>query len=251
MPHPKVLYVVVSQSRREELAGLFGWPTERIKVIYNGVDPVSLLGLSSESYRLAQRLGLFESDLVLLMPVRVTQAKNTEYALRLVRALKASGLRPVLLVTGPPDPHDEGSMAYFNGLLGLRGDLGVEKEVHFIYCAGPDPEEPFLLDANTVSEIYRLSDVMLMPSHREGFGMPVLEAGLLGIQVITTGVPAAVEIGGEDVFHFDHAEEPDQLARRIIEWASHNAAYRLRKRIRQRYTWQAIFRRQIEPLFEL
>ena len=79
--------------------------------------------------------------------------------------------------------------------------------------------------------------------------MPVLEAGLVGIQVVTTAVPAAVEIGTDDVMYFDSAEEPAQLAKRILDWASHNRAYRLRRRVRQSYTWQAVFQDMIKPLF--
>jgi glycosyltransferase involved in cell wall biosynthesis len=91
---------------------------------------------------------------------------------------------------------------------------------------------------------------MFMPSHREGFGMPILEAGLVGIPVITTEVPAAVEIGIDDVFYFDRMEEPDHLAKRVLEYIEQDPVFRLRRRIRQDFTWQAIFRRQIQPLLE-
>lgn len=247
-PHPDVKYVVVSQHRRQELAGLLGYTQEKIDVIYNGVDPASLLGLSAQGLQLATRLGLLESDLVLLMPVRVTQAKNIEYAMQLAVLLKQYDIRTRVLVTGPPDPHDERNMAYFNRLLEMRKELGVEEEMRFIFNSGENPEEPFFLEANTVGEIYRMSDLLFMPSHREGFGMPVLEAGMVGIQVITTEVPAAVEIGVDDVIFFDKAEEPALLARRILDWASQNPIHRMRRRIRQSYTWSSIFHGQIKPL---
>src|SRR5690606_12542189 len=70
-------------------------------------------------------LGLLDAGLNVLMPVRVTQAKNIEYALRVTAALKAAGQRPRLIVTGPPDPHDAQSMACFRSLLALRQELGV------------------------------------------------------------------------------------------------------------------------------
>ena len=130
-------YVVVSQRRQQELAGLFGCPAEEIRVVYNGVDPQALLGLSAEGAALVERLGLLDRDLVLLMPVRVTQAKNIEYALRVVAALKARGCRPRLVLTGPPDPHDAESMAYFRSLQALRGELGVEEEMRFVFESGP------------------------------------------------------------------------------------------------------------------
>ena len=69
---PDVCYVVVSQRRQRELARLLEVPLGRIHLIYNGVDPVDLLGLSEEGKTLIERLDLLSSDLILLMPVRVT-----------------------------------------------------------------------------------------------------------------------------------------------------------------------------------
>jgi glycosyltransferase involved in cell wall biosynthesis len=243
-----VTYVVVSKQRQQELAGLFNCAPEQIRVIYNGVDPEVLLGLSPEGAALVQRLGLLEKDLVLLMPVRVTQAKNIEYALRVVAALKARGCRLGLVLTGPPDPHDAESMTYFGSLQALRQELDVEEEMRFVFESGSDPSEPYLIDADVVGDLFRTSDLMFMPSHREGFGMPVLEAGLVGIPAVCTEVPAAVEIGGEDVLSFDLEEDPDHLAERVLAWAEGSPLHRLRRRVRQNYTWQAIFRRDIEPL---
>jgi glycosyltransferase involved in cell wall biosynthesis len=241
-------YVVVSQRRQAELAGLYGCPPEQIRVVYNGVDAESLLGLSPEGKALVDRLGLMQRDMVILMPVRVTQAKNIEYALRVVASLKTRGCRPKLVVTGPPDPHDADSMAYYESLRSLRQQLEVEDEVRFVFESGPDPTQSFVIDVGAVGELFRVSDVMLMPSHREGFGMPVLEAGLVGIPVVATDVPAAVEVGGGDVMQFDQSTTPEQLAAGILSWAENSQVHRFRRRVRKRLTWQAIFERDIEPL---
>jgi glycosyltransferase involved in cell wall biosynthesis len=230
------------------LAALLGCPTEEIHIVYNGVDPRVLLGLSEKGHRLATYLGLLESDLILLMPVRVTRAKNIEYAMHVIAALKARNCCPKLVVTGPPDPHDEQSMAYFRSLQALRGQLGVEEEMHFVFEAGPDSNQSLTIDNKVVGDLFRVSDVVFMPSHREGFGTPVLEAGLLGKPVVCTNVPAAEEIGGVDVAHFDTAEDPTLVTERILSWAEGSPVHRLRHRVRQRYTWQAIFERDIKPL---
>jgi glycosyltransferase involved in cell wall biosynthesis len=245
-----VTYVTVSHQRQRALAELFDRPSEQIHVIYNGVDTEMLLGLSPEGCDLITRLGLLESDLVLLMPVRVTRAKNIEYALHVVAALKARGCCLKLVLTGPPDPHDTRSMAYFDSLLALRKRLDIEEEMRFVFESGPDPDQPFVIDERLVGDLFRVSDVMFMPSHREGFGMPVLEAGLVGVPVLCTDVPAAEEIGGEDVTVFDAAEDPAHLAGQILAWAEQSPVHRLRRRVRQDYTWRAIFHRDIKPLLD-
>lgn len=248
---PDVTHVTVSQVRQKELAGLYDCPAEEIRVVYNGVDPAELFGLTATGWELVQRLDLLAADLVLLMPVRVTRAKNVEFALEVVADLKTEGLKVKLVLTGPPDPHDEKSMDYFHSLQRLRDDLGLDKEMRFVFESGPDPDEPYLISLDVVADLYRVADLMFMPSHQEGFGMPVLEAGLLGVPVVASAaVPAAEELGGADVQRFELDQSPRQLARRLLTWAEDDDRLRLARRTRQNFTWQAIFRRDIEPLLQ-
>lgn len=251
---PDVTYVVVSEERQEILAELLGCPREEILVVYNGVNAEATLGLSEEGEALIERLDLLAAELALLMPVRVTHAKNIEFALEVVAALKDRGCRPKLILTGPPDPHDETSMGYFRSLQELRAELGVEEEMRFVFESGPQddgsPGEGFTIDYRVVADLYRTCDVLFMPSHHEGFAMPILEAGLVGMPVFCTAVPAAVEIGGDDVVVFDQVDGPGEVADHLLAWAEESRVHRLRRRVRELYTWQAIFRRRIEPLLQ-
>jgi glycosyltransferase involved in cell wall biosynthesis len=250
-PRSDLTYVTVSQERQRELADLFACSPEVIRVIYNGVDPKELLALSHAGLALINRLNLWESDLNLLLPVRVTQAKNIELALHLVASLKRKGIRPKLVATGPPDPHNPTNMGYFESLLSLREQLQVVHETRFVYESGPVSTEPLILDMPAVSELFRLSDALFMPSHREGFGMPVLEAGLMGLRVFCADtIPAANEIGGPDVVRFSPEAGPDQVADLILKWMDNSPVFNLRKRVRQTLTWRSIFKREILPLVE-
>jgi glycosyltransferase involved in cell wall biosynthesis len=246
--HPKVTYVAVSERRQRELAGLFNCPSDQIEVIYNGVNPSELLGLSSDGLELISRLNLLESDLNLLMPVRVTQAKNIEYAMSVLAALKPHYRTPKLVLTGPPDPHDSENIRYFQSLLDLRKDLGIQDEMRFVYESGDDPDRPYEIDSRVVGDLYRVSDVMFMPSHREGFGMPVLEAGLAGIPVISTNVPASQEIAKENIMIFEASQPPQKTAEQIHNLVEKNSLVRMRRLIRTQYTWEAIFANKIKPL---
>jgi glycosyltransferase involved in cell wall biosynthesis len=217
-------------------------------VIYNGVDPERLLGISAEGADLIQRLDLLDSDLIMLMPVRVARSKNIELALEVLAALKTKDCRPKLVVTGPPSPNDAVNLAYYGSLLALRQELGVEAEAHFVYEAGPDPDREYCIDQKVVGDLYRVSDMLFMPSHREGFGMPVLEAGIAGLPVVCTAVPAATEIGGRDLIRVRANADPARVADTILNRLRRNAQYRLRRRVRHGYTWQSLFESRIEPL---
>jgi glycosyltransferase involved in cell wall biosynthesis len=245
---PDTRYVVISKQRQVTLAELFICAPAELQVIYNGVDPKVLLGLSAEGLALIDRLGLFESDLVLLMPVRVTQAKNIEFALQVVAALKRLGSKPKLLLSGPPDPHDPDNLTYYEALKALRVELGVEEELRFVYESGPQNGEGFTIGLSAVGDLLRVSDLVFMPSHREGFGMPVLEAGLAGIPVMTTEIPATLEIGGDDVLVIQLSQSPAEVAQMILDQVATRPEQRLRRRVRQSYTWEAIYQQAIRPL---
>ena len=246
-----VIHVVVSEERQRQLAGLYQCSSETIHVVYNGVEAAALWNLSATSQDLLERLALYSADVILLMPVRVTQAKNIEYALEVVAALKSQGIRVKLVYTGPPDPHDAQSMAYYHSLQKRRSELGLDDNFHFVFESGPDPDKPLLIDMAVVGDLYRVADMLFMPSHREGFGMPVLEAGLIGLPVVVSNaVPAAVEIGGAAVLRFDLDTPPEDLAQQIKDRFLADPRLLLAQRVRQRYTWDAIFRIDMEPLFQ-
>jgi glycosyltransferase involved in cell wall biosynthesis len=241
-------YVVVSKQRQQELAGMLGIHKELVHVVYNGVNSDVLLGLSPEGSELIERLKLMEADLVLLMPVRVTQAKNIEFAMHTAAILKDKDIRLKLIITGPPDPHDPQSMSYFKSLKKLSQSLSLDNVVHFIFESGPEVDAPYFINSKIVSDLFRTSDIMFMPSHREGFGMPVLEAGIVGITVVSSNIPAAKEIGGGDILTFSNHDSPVDVAMLISNWIEESIHYRLRRRVKQNYTWESIFCNRIQPL---
>ncbi len=242
-------YVTVSQERRRELSNVFECLPDQVHVIYNGVNAAELLGLSLNGLQLIERLNMWQSGLNLIMPIRVTKAKNIELGLEVTASLKKRGVLPRLVVTGPPDPHDPASMEYFDSLLRLRKKLDVVDEARFVYESGSTLNEPLIVDMNTVSELLRLSDALLLPSHREGFGMPVLEAGLLGMPVFAADtIPSALEVGMENVKLFSSESNADDVADLIFRCMEESLVQRLRRHVRQTLTWQNIFEQEIVPL---
>ncbi len=255
LPLPGVQYVTISNRRWQEfleLAEQSGDPSavaeaRETTVIPSGVDPVEWFGLSPTAVELVERLDLLSGNPVLLMPVRITRAKNIELAVQVTAALKAFGRDPRLVVTGPPDPHSNSAMEYYRSLLDNRSRLGLEKEVGFVYETGENSEDRTIL-VEDVAGLMRAADVMFMPSHREGFGMPVIEAGLLGIPVVcSSGVPAAEEIGGENVLRFESQDAPEDIARLIANSVLDTRWYRLRHKIRAELSWNQVFRQKIAP----
>ncbi len=216
----------------------------------NGVDPVQLLGLSPFGVQLVEELRLFSVDLIILMPIRITRVKNIDFALHVADLLKQSGRTLRLIVTGPPDPHVPEIQRYYAGLLELRDKLSLQNEVIFLHEGIPGHPPPLSIDEAAIGELYRISDLVLMPSLREGFGMPVLEGGLVDRPVFATPIPATREFPGFP-YLIGLDESAESVAGRIRAWADADNRHALRRQIRRDFTWSAIFSRNILPLIQV
>jgi mannosylglucosylglycerate synthase len=242
-PAPNTQYVTVSNERRFELAGLWGGGADHIKVVPNGVDPQRFLRLTDKASEIVTRYDLFDHELVLMLPVRVTRRKNIELAMRAVGRLRDAGHDARFLVSGPVAPHHPGrSRDYLRELKDLRSELGLGQEV--VFLADELGEN---LDDETVSCLYSIADALLFPSSQEGFGLPILEAGLARLPVVASDIPVFRELGGEDVVTFKLEDSPDTIAASVRR-AVDNGPSRLYRRVLREYRWDAIMDRQIMPL---
>ena len=247
---PEVTYVAVSPPRQTALAEILDCGTERIQVISNGVNLPLLLGLSEVSRHLVEEFALLEGNPIMLMPIRITRAKNIEFALRVTAALKACGLKPKLVVTGPPDPHAPEIDQYVDELRRLRQELGVSEQVILVYEGTSKIPCPLTIGPEIVAELYRLTDLVFLPSHREGFGLGVLEAGLIGKPIFCTPMPVLAQVGENLVQCIETGDSPRQVAERIRMWMQRDMACRLSQRVRGTFTWQSLFATAIEPLIQ-
>src|SRR5207253_10013581 len=103
------------------------------QVIPNGIDPAALLRRGPVASKLVADLGLDNTDIVLLAPVRITRRKNLEWAIEAAAAVRTSGRSVQLLITGPPGPHNPRALEYVAELKRLTGRLRLEQSVRFLF----------------------------------------------------------------------------------------------------------------------
>jgi mannosylglucosylglycerate synthase len=247
-PLPGATYVAVSRDRQRALSAALRLSASQIEVIPNGIDPAAFLHLSPAGRWLADTLRLWDQQIVLLLPVRITRRKQIEYALRVTGELVRRELSVRLLVTGPLGAHNPRNRTYFDELRALRAALGLEEQV--VLCAEvPGPRgEPFTLSDRVVADLYAMADALLLPSREEGFGLTLLEAGLARVPAFVSEIPPFREIGGDALQTFGLDDSPAVCAQRIVHGLMDDRAYRLRRRILATYAWDVIMRDRIMPL---
>lgn len=246
---PGTRYVTVSEARQAELARLLDVSPDEIGVVVPGVDPARFWDWTDTMQAIESRLRLLDADGVLLLPARLTRRKNIALALRVLAEVRLASKQDYrLVVTGPPGPHNPANPGYLDELLELRRQLAVEDAAHFIYELA---EPPLVPDDATLFNLFQLADALFFPSVQEGFGIPILEAGLAGIPVFCSRIPAFQSTGQDDVVYFDPTgEPPHDIAARVLHTLDASPTFRLRTRVRRDYRWDTLIRRKIVPLLE-
>lgn len=248
-PWPGVQYVCVSRDRRTVLAELFGVPEQTIAVVTPGVDVGRLLKLEPETARLVADYDMLHKAPLLVLPARLTRRKNIELALRIVAALRDHMPAPLLVITGPPGPHNPGNAAYVEQLQALRAEL--DAPALFLYEAFREPNgAPRPVSDAMIADWFGLADGLLFPSRAEGFGMPVIEAALRGVTIFCADIPPFREIVGDRALCFGLDRRPAEIAHSIAAALDHDSRYALRRQARTEYTWEAIYRAGIKPLLD-
>jgi glycosyltransferase involved in cell wall biosynthesis len=238
-----VKQVTISEMRQYELAQLFQINKDDIAVIPNGIDVAKFHKLEKQTHEYVRQFGLLRAAPLLLLPVRITPRKNIELALHVCANLNRTFPDTKLVVTGPLGPHSPANAEYFERLVALRKELRLGNTVFFL----AELTSEYIPD-EMVSDFYHLADALFLPSREEGFGIPILEAGLVGLPVFCSDIPPLKSLGGAHATYFSPDANPLELANTIADHLSSNPVFRLRSEVRRQYMWENIYARDITPL---
>jgi glycosyltransferase involved in cell wall biosynthesis len=196
-----------TEATRDQLINKAGIVEEKTSVVHNGPHPECSPDPEASADREAARLlGPPRLSVDLLHVGSAIPRKRIDLLIRIVAALE----HEVRLVRV--------GGAFAAEQAALARDLGVTNVVVL----------PFV-DRSTLAAIYRRSALLLMPSEREGFGLPLVEAMSCGTPVVASDIPALREVGGEAVTYCDVGDIDawrrtitallDERERRPSDWA--------------------------------
>ena len=190
--------VVVSKFTADELTELYGVPSEKITVIYNGVDFNLYNGKMTEKEAEAVlqkrelEYGRYFFYLGTIEPRKNIYRMVGAYA-KCVSRLKAEGRDVPPLVLG-------GKLGwYYDEILERIKSENIEDNIRLLGY----------VDADEKPALYSGSLAFLFPSLYEGFGLPIAEAMACGAPVLTSNSTSLAEISGDSAFLCDPLSEDD------------------------------------------
>jgi len=243
---PSISYACISHARAVEFAELYG-TKKGMTVIPNGIDVSRFFQFTEESQLINEERKLSEADLIMVHPARLVPRKNFELGIRVAGALKRRGYDVRYLITGAYNPHEQKNREYYKRLRQLARDEDVGRETIFIAEYQKKDGTKIVPRQRLIRDLYFIADFLFMPSFSEGFGIPLMEAGLCKLPIVCSQIAPFTEIGGDHVYRFPLDAEPDEIATGICDFLSHCSSHRMYRHIIRHYVWSAVYHQHIKP----
>jgi glycosyltransferase involved in cell wall biosynthesis len=167
-----------SDATRVALTTLAGIPDEQLSVIPNGADTGGAPYADASADVEAARLIGPRRGIDLLHVGSTIARKRIDVLLDVFAAVRAQRPEVRLIRVGGPFTAEQRVRAR---------ELGVADAIVVL---------PFV-DRATLAAVYRRAALALLPSEREGFGLPLVEALACGTPVIASDIPVLREVGGD------------------------------------------------------
>jgi glycosyltransferase involved in cell wall biosynthesis len=203
-------------------------PNLPIQVIANGVD--------TSLFKPGAGVHADKGTVKLISAGRLIERKGQQHLISAISLLRERGVDVQLLLVGTGDRE---------AALGQQvRDLGLEDQVEL---AG-------FVEWTQMPDLYRGSDVFVLPSYNEGMSIALLEAMATGLPVIVTNTGGALELVEENGLLVPW-NDVAKLAEAIAEVASspeRRRAMGVRSReIAERFGWDAVSRQYLELCREI
>jgi D-inositol-3-phosphate glycosyltransferase len=234
--------VAPSENEAKYLEFLYGANSEKISVIPPGVDIKLFSPMNQSNAR--HKIHVTDSGCNILFVGRIEPLKGIDallYALKILSVRHANCKVNLRIVGGDISQSLNAWSKPLHALEKLRHILKIESLVEFVGQKS-QTELPYY---------YSASDVVVMPSHYESFGMVALEAMACGVPVIMTNVSGITGILDEKHTSLvTSAQNPLLLASQIESLLLDNSKRQMfRKTLRENVldlSWDTIVRRIVD-----
>lgn len=225
--------IVTSNSMKHEVKEHFHLPQSKIDVIPNAID-ASKYDIKVNREAVKRRYGIAPDDRIVLFVGRLVPQKGVEYLIKATSKIISNNPNARIVIVGD---------GWLKEHLWSLADSSEYK--HRISFLG------FLSDSELI-ELTLSSDVLVIPSIYEPFGIVALEGMAAGVPVVASNIGGLAEIVEHDrTGVLVYAGDSNSIAWEVnkilsdpnyAQWLVENA----KRKIQEIYSWDAVARRTVE-----
>lgn len=229
--------IVNSSYMYNEVSQVFHLPSDKIRIIPNGVDLDKFRGYKKD-YDFRRNFAA-DNEKIVFFVGRLVNEKGAHILLDAMPKILAyyGGVKLVITGKGPQ----------MDFLRNKAASMGIEKKVYFT---------GYISDDN-LSRLYMCVDVAVFPSLYEPFGIVALESMVAGVPVVVSDVGGIGEIVEHGIDGMKaYAGNPDSLADSILE-ILHNPGKaedmkaKALEKLRRQYDWSNISEKSLKTYEEV
>jgi glycosyltransferase involved in cell wall biosynthesis len=247
--NPEISYVTVSENRAREFKELFRTNNEMM-VIPNGIDPIRFYRIDPTTVKLIQENNLFQTDLLMVQPSRLHPRKNIELSIKVIKAMHDIGTKAKLLISGAFDPHKRKMTSYYNKLKTMARELKIDEYIIVVTDYRFKSGEQITADRLIIRDLYQISDLLFLPSKQEGFGIPLLEAGMMRMPIACSDIEPFKSIACKNVCYFSLNENPHQIAKKVLAYLENINTHQMYHNVIRNYAWDNIYHQTLLPFLK-
>lgn len=282
-PNSKIIYP--NSYAVPSVAKNFGVTEEDVRVVNHATDIAGFFGMPIEVEQILQEHDILSADAITTYPIRLDRGKQVEYVIKTMARLKDFGLSIRVIII---DFHSTGGdkITYRDNLKQLAIDEGLSQS-EVIFLSEQNEAWTHEVDQRIVANFQCISNIFILPSVSETYSLIAQEAALCKqVIVLNYDFPPFRSIYGENAIYrkyssrFDILVDPKEAITEFTEtntkYGANNLPEEARKeaeksyhretagqivvrlkhpemalaiKLRKERNLQAIFKKQLEPLF--
>ncbi len=227
------IIILCSKSMKDDTISHFRVPQDKLRVIPIGIDRSKFKDRKPDREKTREKYGVHSEEKLVLFVGRLTSQKGCEYLIRAIPYI-AKFFNVKLLIAGD---------GYLRGELeGIAVRAGVRTRTIFAGFVGDDD----------LTDLFLCSDLMMIPSVYEPFGVVALEAMAARLPVVASNVDGLAEIikheeNGILVFPRDSSSIAWGISRILSDQANTQRLVENAWRdVESRFSWSTVARQTLE-----
>ena len=266
---PHSFYIFFNHYSIPRIAQNFQVDDGDVKIVHHPTDIKSFWKIDNDTWDLIQRKDLLSADVICVYPIRMDRGKQVEKVIKSIASFKDLG-KTVRLIIGDFHSTGDDKVTYRQECKKVAGEWNMGED-ELVWLSEQRSDWAVEVPYTVISDLFHLSNVFVGTSSSESYSLITQEAGLSGVgMVLNRDFPPTRDIFGWAPHYIPFSSNIDALTgldgdtttkvndekqfygdvAKILNYELENdRTLVLKTALRQHRNLDAVFKKELEPLF--